>query len=208
MKKLYILRHGQTLFNQKEMVQGQCDSRLTDLGIRQSDAAGQYFKDQNIRFDSVYTSDLPRTEETLEQFYTGPHERRKGFRERSYGVYEGDSNLSLINIMANAKNAYGVLGIETDDSLVKRMKETLEEVMDQPGNDTVLVVSHGDIMRTFADWVDEKKMSEYGFMPNCAIFEYDYDEKTKTFDLIGVIDQHVADMKAETPWKNFKKNEE
>lgn len=128
MKKLYILRHGQTLFNQKEMVQGQCDSRLTDLGIRQSDAAGQYFKDQNIRFDSVYTSDLPRTEETLEQFYTGPHKRRKGFRERSYGVYDGDSNLSLINIMANAKNAYGVLGIETDDSLVKRMKETLEEV--------------------------------------------------------------------------------
>lgn len=32
MKKLYLLRHGQTEFNVKKLVQGRCDSPLTDLG--------------------------------------------------------------------------------------------------------------------------------------------------------------------------------
>ena len=32
MKRLYLLRHGQTEFNVKKLVQGRCDSPLTDLG--------------------------------------------------------------------------------------------------------------------------------------------------------------------------------
>ena len=33
MKKLYLLRHGQTEFNVKKLVQGRCDSPLTDLAV-------------------------------------------------------------------------------------------------------------------------------------------------------------------------------
>ena len=36
MKKLYLLRHGQTEFNVKKLVQGRCDSPLTDLGRQQA----------------------------------------------------------------------------------------------------------------------------------------------------------------------------
>ena len=39
MKKLYLLRHGQTEFNVKKLVQGRCDSPLTDLGRRQAGMA-------------------------------------------------------------------------------------------------------------------------------------------------------------------------
>ncbi len=31
MKTLYMMRHGQTLFNQKRLMQGWCDSPLTEL---------------------------------------------------------------------------------------------------------------------------------------------------------------------------------
>lgn len=34
MKKLYLMRHGQTLFNQLGKIQGACDSPLTEAGIR------------------------------------------------------------------------------------------------------------------------------------------------------------------------------
>lgn len=34
-KKLYLMRHGQTLFNCQNKIQGWCDSPLTEEGIRQ-----------------------------------------------------------------------------------------------------------------------------------------------------------------------------
>ena len=33
-KKLYLMRHGQTLFNQMHKIQGWCDSPLTEAGIK------------------------------------------------------------------------------------------------------------------------------------------------------------------------------
>lgn len=44
-KTLYLMRHGQTLFNKRRKVQGWCDSPLTELGIKQAEAAANYFND-------------------------------------------------------------------------------------------------------------------------------------------------------------------
>ena len=35
-KTLYLMRHGQTLFNLQHKIQGWCDSPLTELGIKQA----------------------------------------------------------------------------------------------------------------------------------------------------------------------------
>jgi len=39
-KTLYLMRHGQTLFNLRHKVQGWCDAPLTDFGIYQAKVAG------------------------------------------------------------------------------------------------------------------------------------------------------------------------
>ena len=44
-KTLYLMRHGQTLFNLQHKIQGWCDSPLTELGIKQAKVAGKWFKD-------------------------------------------------------------------------------------------------------------------------------------------------------------------
>lgn len=49
-KTLYLMRHGQTLFNLRHKVQGWCDAPLTDFGIYQAKVAGKYFKDAGIIF--------------------------------------------------------------------------------------------------------------------------------------------------------------
>lgn len=41
MAKLYMMRHGQTLFNVLKREQGWCDSPLTNTGIEQARAAGE-----------------------------------------------------------------------------------------------------------------------------------------------------------------------
>lgn len=43
-KILYLMRHGQTLFNLEHKIQGWCDSPLTELGINQAKIAGRYFE--------------------------------------------------------------------------------------------------------------------------------------------------------------------
>ena len=54
-KTLYLMRHGQTLFNLRRKVQGACDSPLTQEGIRQATLAKNYFKENGIEFDHAYS---------------------------------------------------------------------------------------------------------------------------------------------------------
>ena len=54
--KLYLMRHGETLFNTQKRVQGWCDSPLTENGICQAEQAKQYFAKKGISFDAVYSS--------------------------------------------------------------------------------------------------------------------------------------------------------
>lgn len=42
MKDLYLMRHGETLFNQRRKIQGWCDSPLTEKGIEQAQKAENY----------------------------------------------------------------------------------------------------------------------------------------------------------------------
>ena len=42
LKRLYLVRHGQTEFNLAKLVQGRCDSPLTELGRTQALAAGSW----------------------------------------------------------------------------------------------------------------------------------------------------------------------
>ena len=45
MKKiLYLMRHGETLFNVQGKIQGWCDSPLTINGIKQAKAAAAYYE--------------------------------------------------------------------------------------------------------------------------------------------------------------------
>ena len=44
MKTVYLMRHGQTLFNQLHKIQEWCDAPLTELGIKQAQIAKNYFK--------------------------------------------------------------------------------------------------------------------------------------------------------------------
>ena len=52
-KTLYLMRHGQTLFNVEHKIQGWCDSPLTEQGIKQAEIAARYFHSPQI---SLYKS--------------------------------------------------------------------------------------------------------------------------------------------------------
>ena len=92
-KTLYLMRHGQTLFNLRKKIQGSCDSPLTDEGIRQAKVAGKYFTDKGIAFDAAYSSTQERACDTLEIVTNNKmkYERLKGLKEWNFGLFEGES---------------------------------------------------------------------------------------------------------------------
>lgn len=66
MKRLYLLRHGQTEFNVKKLVQGRCDSPLTDLGRHQAQTAAAWLKAHGVVPDKVVSSPLGRAMDTAQ----------------------------------------------------------------------------------------------------------------------------------------------
>lgn len=90
-KHLYLMRHGETLFNKRRKIQGWCDSPLTKTGILQAKAAKKCLKD--ISFDHYYSSTSERCCDTLEIIIgqDTPYKRLKQLKERNFGDFEGES---------------------------------------------------------------------------------------------------------------------
>ncbi|MFW5879460.1 MAG: histidine phosphatase family protein, partial [bacterium] len=62
LKTIYLIRHGQTDYNKKGIVQGSgIDASLNDLGRQQAEAFYDAYR--NMPFDKIYISDLKRTKE-------------------------------------------------------------------------------------------------------------------------------------------------
>lgn len=66
MKTIYLMHHGETLFNVMHLNQGQCDSPLTENGIRQALAARAWYQQHDVHFDAVYCSTAERAMDTAE----------------------------------------------------------------------------------------------------------------------------------------------
>ena len=90
MATLYLMRHGQTLFNVLKRKQGWCDSPLTEAGVEQAKRAGAWFVERGISFDHAYSSTSERACDTLELVVPGmPYARLKGLKEWNFGTFEG-----------------------------------------------------------------------------------------------------------------------
>lgn len=96
----YIVRHGKTLMNTLDRVQGWCDSPLTREGIEMARHLGYGFGD-DVRFRSAYCSDLRRTRQTA-QLVLGAKgqsdigiEECAGFREVCFGSSESSYNYDM-----------------------------------------------------------------------------------------------------------------
>lgn len=186
-KYLYLMRHGETLFNVKRRIQGACDSPLTEKGINQARKAAAYF--ENIQLDFAYSSTAERSADTLELVTKNlmPYNRVKGLKERNFGIFEGESE--DIHLRKHFDTIYGEYGGETVTEVKERMQATLIEIMERDNHNTVLAVSHaGACMSFLSIWEDAKARMKNG-IPNCCIFKYEYvDQK---FTLVDLVDPTV-----------------
>uniref|UniRef100_UPI00358EEDDE fructose-2,6-bisphosphatase TIGAR n=1 Tax=Myxine glutinosa TaxID=7769 RepID=UPI00358EEDDE len=136
---LTIVRHGETMFNKKRIIQGQgIDTPLSDEGLRQARAAGDFLAD--IAFTHVYSSDLQRALQTAEAIL----ERNKRscahkievdsrLRERSYGLAEGkpvEELRAMARAVGQACPEYNPPGAENLQQLKQRVLEFFHSLCD------------------------------------------------------------------------------
>ena len=85
-KKLVLMRHGQTVFNQRKRIQGWVDSPLTPLGIEQAKFSAAYINGLDFTIDHAFSSTSERACDTLELITNLPYERKKGLKEDQKSV--------------------------------------------------------------------------------------------------------------------------
>jgi 2,3-bisphosphoglycerate-dependent phosphoglycerate mutase len=95
MKKLVLLRHGESTWNQENRFTGWTDVGLTEKGLREAQAAGQVLKQEGFAFDLAFTSVLKRAIKTLwvaleelDQMWI-PVRNSWRLNERHYGALQG-----------------------------------------------------------------------------------------------------------------------
>lgn len=146
MKKInfYYVRHGETIFNVKNLSQGSCDSPLTKKGIEQANKTKELLKD--IHFNKVFSSSSERATDTA-NIILEEHDNQliplKGLKEMSFGYLEG-SGVDDINMSEcwKKKNFTAYEG-ENRKIFENRIKQTFQEIVDEcDDNDNVLIVSH------------------------------------------------------------------
>lgn len=188
MKRLYLLRHGQTEFNVKKLVQGRCNSPLTDLGRQQAKMAAVWLKAHDVVPDKVVSSPLGRAMDTASLVAAellGPDadiEPCEGLIERCYGTFEEGPHDALPTDVWDPGEDLAPFGGEGSRALQERMVATLTNLMNAKDTATLLAVSHGSASRQFIKAASPEGFELPAKLPNCAIMIFDFDDAREEDD--------------------------
>ena len=175
--RLYVIRHGITENNVNNLVNGRNDIDINSRGIKESGIVSLMLKD--LMFDKVYCSPLLRAKHTMEIVNSNkfPVIYDERLMERDAGVMTNKpiENIDLsiwYNLDIDA--VYG--GSESFKEVVARVKSFLDEIKEKHKGDTLLLVTHGGVMRALEviiygyPGIDEIINWDY---PNCIVKKYD-----------------------------------
>ena len=183
-KIIYLVRHGQTLFNLRHKTQGRVDSPLTDLGIKQAEAARDYLQKNGIYFDKAFCSTQERASDTLEIVtnYQMKYERLKDLREKYYGFYEGQDEYTLPWNRGLKREADP--SIEPDAKVVARMEKAINYILSKMNEgESAIIVGHGDMLGQYVR--KHNNGLHFEKFKNCAIAKLSVEEdEIKLLDYI------------------------
>lgn len=195
MKKLYLVRHGESEWNILKKVQGQKDVNLTKKGEQQAEKIANRLYNENI--DIIYSSDLKRAFETAKKIgdklklNVNPD---KSFREINFGIWEGISTKELTDnyskehlLWMKKPHKLKLEGAETLEELQNRTIKGVNRISKLNPNKNILIVSHSAAIKTIILGLLDMDISYYNKMSlnnvSLSIIEFrDYNNVLKLFN--------------------------
>ncbi|HEY2882394.1 MAG TPA: histidine phosphatase family protein [Pirellulales bacterium] len=150
---LYLIRHGESLFNAEKRIQGQSDVELSPLGHRQAQALAAALAGKPI--DAIFSSPLKRAYQTAEAIAAKlnlPVQTDDRLKEINAGMFQGllwDEIVHLHPAEAAHWKAmepdFVIPGGESRRTVGQRGRAAFEKIR-ETGLHQVVVVSHGGVM--------------------------------------------------------------
>lgn len=168
MKKINLLlaRHGETLENQRHVLQGQMPGTLSPLGIHQAEQLALRLKEEQI--DVIVCSDLARSYDTA--MIVAKSREMKPYptpllREMDWGIYTGETleDVDWYNLPSS---------VESVEDLYHRAGELVNFLRVKYAGKRILAVGHGAFNRAVVTWLENRRpydMVEMPIMKNTEI---------------------------------------
>ena len=169
MKNILLIRHGQSEWNKLNLFTGFKNIELSEQGIEEANKAGQNFKNLDIKFNIVFTSELKRAQETakiilqnLDQWNFLNNEGKIisniNLNERDYGDLTGLNKKETAEKFGEEQVHKWRRGYsdqppngESLEDVVRRVTKYFEEVIKPAIQsneiDNVLIAAHGNSLR-------------------------------------------------------------
>lgn len=200
--EIYIVRHGQTIWNASNLLQGSADIELNERGRALAGETGRNL--ENVSFDKIYSSPLIRAYETaclIRGHRNIPIIRDERLKELSFGVNEGKNFKELLADKSDPFHYFfdrpdlyrAPENGETLEHICERGAEFMKDVIEPQKNELerIMIVAHGAMNKAIMCHVKQHGIEEYwsgGLQKNCNVIIVNLDEngyrvidKTKIF---------------------------
>ncbi len=193
--EIYIVRHGETVWNKEKRIQGTADIKLNEYGEELAKKTGEALI--NVNFDCIYSSPLIRAYTTA-QLIRGnrdiPIIKDERIKEVSFGEYEGHCMNELVEKGTSFKNFFDHPELyvpakngETLEHLCERGRKFMQDILLKHKNsERIMIVAHGAMNKALMMYVKKQDMSEFwsgGLQKNCNVIIINYNEEK--FDIIN-----------------------
>lgn len=157
--KLIFIRHGQTDLNFKRAYQGRINTPINETGTWHAKQLKEKLRD--FKIDKIYTSPLKRAKETLEIVLENrekdiPIKEDRRIEEIDFGVWD---TVPYEEAMIGYEEEYKAFLDDYENftfpkgesfkDFFNRCCDFLEDIIDDSSNETILVASHGGVLRVF-----------------------------------------------------------
>lgn len=172
--KLYITRHGETLWNREKKMQGWQNSNLTKKGIEDAIKLGERLKD--IEFSKIYSSPLGRALDTA-NYIKGNRdieiETHEGLKEMGFGLWEGVANEKVLKLYKeehynywNKPDLYKANEGESFEELFDRVDRVLKYIIEANNlGENILIVSHAIAIKAIYAIIQDCKLENFWDLP-------------------------------------------
>lgn len=184
--RLYLVRHGETVWNLESRYQGWADQPLSALGREQAAEVANLLS--MVAFDAAYSSDLQRAVTTAEIILGGREiaaEKLRNFREIDIGELDGRTEQEIrINYPEQLRawrDTPGTLTMPGGESLhdvEARAWPALETLLERHPGETVLLVAHHTVNKVILCRVLGIPYSHFRVLrqPPCAVSVIDFND--------------------------------